>query len=63
MWFLFQLIDGNFGPVSASANGGRVAFFAHVGGFVFGVLVTLRLLNAGRVVPQTTSRRSALAPF
>ena len=29
----------NFGLASASANGGGVAFFAHVGGFVFGVVV------------------------
>jgi membrane associated rhomboid family serine protease len=52
VWFLFQLIDANFGLVSASANGGGVAFFAHVGGFLFGVLVTLRLLRTGRIAPQ-----------
>jgi membrane associated rhomboid family serine protease len=62
-WFLYQLVEGNFGLSSASANGGGVAFFAHVGGFVFGALVTLILLNAGRVVPQSTARRSALAPL
>jgi hypothetical protein len=38
-WFLYQLIEANFGLFSASANGGGVAFFAHVGGFVFGVVV------------------------
>jgi membrane associated rhomboid family serine protease len=38
-WFLIQLIEGNFGLFSASANGGGTAFFAHIGGFVFGVLV------------------------
>src|SRR4029453_14051123 len=38
-WFVFQLIEGNFGLFSASADGGGTAFFAHVGGFVFGVLV------------------------
>jgi len=63
LWFLYQLIEGNFGLASASANGGGVAFFAHVGGFVFGVLVTVTLLNAGRIVPQSTTRRPALAPF
>jgi membrane associated rhomboid family serine protease len=35
LWFLYQLIEANFGLFSTSANGGRVAFFAHVGGFVF----------------------------
>jgi rhomboid family protein len=51
-WFLYQLIEANFGLFSAGANGGGVAFFAHVGGFVFGVLVAIALLNAGRVQPQ-----------
>ena len=58
-WFLYQLVEGNFGLASASANGGGVAFFAHVGGFVFGALATAKLLNAGRVVPQSAMPRSA----
>jgi membrane associated rhomboid family serine protease len=62
-WFLYQLVEGNFGLTSVSANGGGVAFFAHVGGFVFGALVTATLLNAGRVVPQSAMPRTALAPF
>lgn len=33
----------------ASANGGGVAFFAHVGGFLFGVIVTSILTGAGRI--------------
>ena len=48
-WFLYQLVEGNFGFFSARANGGGVAFFAHVGGFVFGVLVAWLLTRAGRV--------------
>ena len=51
-WFLYQLFEGNFGPFSSHAHGGGTAFFAHVGGFVFGALVTLLLANVGRVVPQ-----------
>ena len=51
-WFLYQLIEANFGLWGASANGGGVAFFAHVGGFVFGVVVTRLLVGAGRVSPQ-----------
>ena len=62
-WFLYQLVEANFGLSPASANGGGIAFFAHVGGFVFGAVVTLILLNAGRVVLQTTARRSAFAPL
>ena len=38
-WFLYQLIEANFGLFGATANGGGVAFFAHVGGFVFGLLL------------------------
>src|SRR6185312_10623452 len=52
LWFLYQLVEANFGLFSSTANGGGVAFFAHVGGFLFGVLVARVLLNAGRVQPQ-----------
>ncbi len=52
LWFLYQFVEANFGLFSASANGGGVAFFAHVGGFVFGVLVAMYVTSAGRVVPQ-----------
>jgi membrane associated rhomboid family serine protease len=51
-WFLYQLFEANFGLFASSANGGGVAFFAHVGGFVFGLLVAKLLVNAGRVQPQ-----------
>jgi membrane associated rhomboid family serine protease len=52
-WFLYQLFEANFGVFSSSANGGGgVAFFAHVGGFVFGVAVAKLLVNVGRVAPQ-----------
>jgi len=54
-WFLYQLIEANFGLFGSAANGGGVAFFAHVGGFVFGVIVALLLTNAGRVAPQDRS--------
>jgi rhomboid family protein len=51
-WALYQLVEANFGLFSSSANGGGVAFFAHVGGFTFGVLVTHFLTNSGRLQPQ-----------
>jgi membrane associated rhomboid family serine protease len=54
-WFLYQLFEANFGLFSSSANGGGVAFFAHVGGFVFGALVAWVLVGAGRVSPQGVS--------
>jgi membrane associated rhomboid family serine protease len=49
IWFLYQLIEGNFGLFSASANGGGVAFFAHVGGFLFGLIVAAVLANKGKI--------------
>jgi membrane associated rhomboid family serine protease len=53
VWFLYQLVEANFGLFGATANGGGVAFFAHVGGFVFGALVAWILVNAGRLAPQS----------
>jgi membrane associated rhomboid family serine protease len=51
-WFLYQLLEANFGVFSATANGGGVAFFAHVGGFIFGAIVAKVLMSAGRVGPN-----------
>jgi len=51
-WFLYQLFEANFGLFSSSANGGGVAFFAHVGGFVFGGIVTWLLLGTRRISAQ-----------
>jgi membrane associated rhomboid family serine protease len=48
-WFVYQLFEANFGMFGAQANGGGVAFFAHVGGFVFGLVVARALVSAGRV--------------
>jgi hypothetical protein len=47
LWFLYQFVEANFGFFAARANGGGTAFFAHVGGFVFG-LIAARLLAASR---------------
>jgi membrane associated rhomboid family serine protease len=51
-WFLYQLIEANFGIWGATANGGGVAFFAHVDGFIFGAIVAQLLLGVGQVSPQ-----------
>ena len=45
LWALYQLVEANYGLFSAKANGGGVAFFAHVGGFTFGLLVTALLVH------------------
>jgi membrane associated rhomboid family serine protease len=46
IWFLFQLWDGGWAVLHPEAGGG-VAFFAHVGGFVFGA-ATVYLVAAQR---------------
>jgi membrane associated rhomboid family serine protease len=46
IWFLFQLWDGGWAILHPEAGGG-VAFFAHVGGFVFG-LATVLLVSKRR---------------
>jgi rhomboid family protein len=48
-WFLYQLLEANLGIFEAQAHGGGVAFFAHVGGFVFGLLVATVLAKSGRL--------------
>ena len=47
-WFVLQLASGFAGFGAETAQGG-VAFFAHIGGFVFGVVVgvVLRITGAG----------------
>jgi membrane associated rhomboid family serine protease len=58
-WFGFQLYAGNFAlvhPDTTSGNG--VAFFAHVGGFIFGVVVAIVLTRAGRITSRSTTDSS-----
>jgi membrane associated rhomboid family serine protease len=55
VWFLYQFIEGNFGLFSASANGGGVAFFAHVGGFLFGLVVARLVAGAATRQPATAA--------
>jgi membrane associated rhomboid family serine protease len=50
IWFAFQLLDGS-SSIAHPEQGGGVAFFAHIGGFVFGFL-TVKLVQ----------KRSPLSP-
>ena len=64
LWFVFQLFAGHFALVHPDTTGGSgVAFFAHVGGFVFGVIVAIVLTRAGRITagPTTGLRPPAAA--
>ncbi len=46
IWFGLQLLEGG-ALLTSPSEGGGVAYFAHIGGFVFGV-ATVRLFLAGR---------------
>jgi len=43
VWFVFQLFDGVAALGAAQQNMGGVAYFAHVGGFVTGLVITFLL--------------------
>jgi len=60
LWFLYQLLEANFGLFSARANGGGTAFFAHVGGFAFG-LIAARLLTTSRGAGSGVARPAGAA--
>jgi len=49
-WFAFQLLDGSAALAHPEQRGG-VAFFAHVGGFVFGALVAKPLQQRQPLMP------------
>jgi membrane associated rhomboid family serine protease len=59
-WFVLQLIDA-VASIGVTDVAGGVAFFAHVGGFVFGVLVAMvvRRLRGGVGRPRAAGRGSA----
>jgi rhomboid family protein len=52
LWFIQQAVFGAVGLTSPANAGGGVAYFAHIGGFAFGLL-TIRLV---------AKRRKAMAP-
>ena len=52
LWFLYQLIEANYGLFSAHSNGGGVAFFAHVGGFIYGVIVARSVFRRTEAAPR-----------
>jgi membrane associated rhomboid family serine protease len=45
LWFILQLFSG-IGSIAATTDAGGIAYMAHVGGFVIGVLLTL--LSGGK---------------
>jgi membrane associated rhomboid family serine protease len=52
LWFVVQFFSGTLALAAAGAGAGGVAWFAHVGGFLAGVLVALLLRGSKRVRPR-----------
>ncbi|MCK6529266.1 rhomboid family intramembrane serine protease [Myxococcota bacterium] len=62
-WFLIQLLSGSIALTSnADVSQGGVAFWAHVGGFVYGVVVGLAL-RAGRGPARRAGGRGRQSPW
>ena len=51
-WFLLQLLS-QVGSVAAAQSGGGVAYLAHVGGFIFGVVSARLFEDPRRIAAQT----------
>jgi membrane associated rhomboid family serine protease len=51
VWFLQQALFAYFDAVTPTGDGGGVAYLAHVGGFVFGLLVIRALARRRKSVP------------
>jgi hypothetical protein len=61
VWFLYQFFEARYALLNPEEGGSGVAFAAHVGGFLFGMLAAYALASAGRIRTQETPR-SALSP-
>jgi membrane associated rhomboid family serine protease len=46
VWILLQVVGASAGVGAVGSGGGGVAYFAHVGGFAFGLL-TVKLFDRG----------------
>jgi rhomboid family protein len=52
IWFLFQFVEGGASILQPQAGGGT-AFFAHIGGFAFGVLTVRAFVRQPPLLPTT----------
>jgi membrane associated rhomboid family serine protease len=56
-WFLLQIFSGVNTLAASSQTEGGVAYMAHIGGFVTGLLLTWLLGRSRRALPVSTSYR------
>jgi len=54
IWFVEQAVFAAVGLTTATGSAGGVAYFAHVGGFVFGLLTIKLLATRRRQIPSRT---------
>jgi membrane associated rhomboid family serine protease len=59
-WFAQQILFGYLDWASPTGNGGGVAYFAHIGGFVFGLLA-IRLFAQRRAAGTPPRRRASFS--
>jgi membrane associated rhomboid family serine protease len=63
LWFVLQLFAGRSALVHPDeTGGGGVAFFAHVGGFIFGVAAAIVLTRAGKISAEGPPRWHEIPP-
>jgi membrane associated rhomboid family serine protease len=55
LWFVMQAVFAAVGLTDPTGGGGAAAYFAHVGGFVFGVLVIRVVATRRKPVPPTAA--------
>jgi len=60
-WFVLQLLNG-VGSLGGSGATGGVAFFAHIGGFVAGLLLVKPLVKFPQLSPATSDSRRWQSP-
>ena len=56
-WFLQQAVFGYFDLAQPTGSGGGVAYFAHIGGFVFGLLAIRVFAKRRKAPPSPFARR------
>lgn len=61
-WFVLQLISGVLSLNQVGNEGGGVAFFAHIGGFVAGLILVIPLRNRDRLMNQRYARNERTDP-
>ncbi len=60
-WFVLQLISGFLSLNQVSNEGGGVAFFAHIGGFIVGLLLVFPLRDRDRQRSQISARNEPVS--